>query len=71
MGVHDPCSPGQCMRTLQPTEQLRVFQLQLQTWLQTPPLTSSRWEMAGEIAGEIGDLAAGERCSVAASGPTW
>ena len=35
MGVHEPCSPGQCMRGLQPAEQRRAFQLQLQTWLQT------------------------------------
>ena len=35
MGVHDPCRPGQCARTLQPAEQRRAFQLQLQAWLQS------------------------------------
>ena len=34
MGVHEPCRPGQCMRILQPAEQRRAFQLQLQTSLQ-------------------------------------
>ena len=48
MGAHDPCRPGQCARTLQPAEQRRAFQLQLQAWLQTPPPRSS-WEVAGEI----------------------
>ena len=48
MGVHDPCRPGQCARTLQPAEQRRAFQLQLQAWLQTPPPRSA-WEVAGVI----------------------
>ena len=48
MGAHEPCRPGQCARTLQPAEQRRAFQLQLQAWLQTPP-PGSTWEIVGEI----------------------
>ena len=72
MGTHDPCRPGQCARTLQPAEQRRAFQLQLQAWLQTPPPRSA-WEVAGEIEEideEIASVTSGEvRCGAARS--TW
>ena len=69
MGAHDLCRPGQCMRILQPAEQPRAFQLQLQTVLQTS-LPSSRWEMACPRWEMASEMAAGEVCSVAA-GSTW
>ena len=72
MGVHDPCRPGQCARTLQPAEQRRAFQLQLQAWLQTPPSRSS-WEVAGEIEEvdeESASVTSGEVSSGAARS-TW
>ena len=69
MGAHDLCRPGQCMRILQPAEQRRAFQLQLQTVLQTP-LPSSRWEMACPRWEMASEMAAGEVYSVAA-GSTW
>ena len=57
------------MRILQPAEQRRAFQLQLQTVLQTP-LPSSRWEMACPRWEMASEMAAGEVYSVAA-GSTW
>ena len=68
MGVHDPCRPGQCARTLQPAEQRRAFQLQLQAWLQTPPPRSA-WEIE-EIDEEMASVTSGEVSSGAARS-TW
>ena len=72
VGAHDPCRPGQCARTLQPAEQRRAFQLQLQAWLQTPPPRSA-WEIAGvieEVDEEIASATSGEVLSGAARS-TW
>ena len=31
--VHELCSPGRCMRILQPVEQWKSLQFQLQSWV--------------------------------------
>ena len=63
MGVHEACRPGQCMRTLQPAEQRRAFQPQLQTpllliWLLIWLLIQMR---PGSSPGSLGASGSGAR----------